>query len=94
VLDYTTIEAPGTGLGPCREPCTHYDCRDNRMLAASICPVCNLEIGYEVQIYIHWHHYCRLPFHAACYHKVEHDTEALRKFLAEGYGSTVGLRTK
>lgn len=46
-----SLPAPGTPLGPCLLECSHTDCWQTRLDAASICPECGQPIGYETRMY-------------------------------------------
>ena len=41
------IPTPGTSVGPCEVSCAHRDCAQSRKMAATLCRICNLAIGYE-----------------------------------------------
>lgn len=41
------LPEPGTKFGPCVPECSHRDCAQTRMIAASLCRMCDEAIGYE-----------------------------------------------
>jgi len=45
------LSAPGTGAGPCLEPCSHTDCAASREWAERACSICSEPIGFEVRFY-------------------------------------------
>lgn len=46
-----TLSAPGTEHGPCEEKCEHADCRETRLMSATVCHYCEEPIGYETRFY-------------------------------------------
>ena len=50
-MGWITIPAIGTKLGPCKEPCEHLDCMDNRNMANTPCEYCTQPIGYHTPFY-------------------------------------------
>jgi hypothetical protein len=46
-----TIPPPGSGPGPCAEPCVHEDCKANRKDATSQCFLCVEPIGYDIRFF-------------------------------------------
>lgn len=45
-LTYAKLPAPGDANGPCASPCVHHACKEAEEIANTICPICNLPIGY------------------------------------------------
>lgn len=61
------IPAVGSEYGPC-ERCSHIDCAAIREMARSICPICEIPMGYGT----HYYEENGSPVHAECYEvKVE-----------------------
>jgi hypothetical protein len=46
-----TLSEPGTQFGPCAEACHHSDCASTRLIAESICRVCDKAIGFDRRFY-------------------------------------------
>lgn len=55
---------PGSEYGPCVEDCSHRDCASTRARAASACPYCSGDIGYDVRFYFEGDD--NHPVHAVC----------------------------
>ena len=72
-MQWFKLPAPGTKLGPCKEPCHHKDCEANRRDAASSCCLCGKGIGYEVAFYNTPKGYV----HADCYDRANPETPVL-----------------
>jgi hypothetical protein len=41
------LPRPGTNLGPCTDDCDHTDCAHTKAQAATLCPYCKEQIGFE-----------------------------------------------
>jgi hypothetical protein len=55
-MGWITNPAPGTELGPCKEPCKHKDCEQARIDATAECYLCHKHIGYETRYYCDTHY--------------------------------------
>jgi len=51
-MNLSLIPQPGRKFGPCLEPCIHRDCRQNRNIAESVCPLCGGGIGFEEEFFV------------------------------------------
>jgi hypothetical protein len=69
------LAKPGSRRGPCLKACEHRDCAATREIAASICRICKMPIGYDVGFYMNYD-----PpggyVHSVCY---ENEIEAKQK---------------
>jgi hypothetical protein len=45
------LSPPGTQYGPCEGTCHHSDCAEWRLMAASVCRLCEKNIGYDTRFY-------------------------------------------
>lgn len=59
------LSPPGTEFGPCIDDCQHTDCAESRKIAASVCPICGEEIGYNRRFFReagigHTHEVCEI----------------------------------
>lgn len=56
------VQNPGSKYGPCRNECTHIDCKGLREIANSTCRLCKAPIGYENAFYLDDEHVPPTPF--------------------------------
>lgn len=52
-MAYAIIPAPGSGPGPCANPCEHKDCVEHRKNAEASCVFCQEPIGYKTPMAFH-----------------------------------------
>lgn len=45
------LASPGTEYGPCENDCDHRDCTATRKMAATVCRICKVQIGYDRRFY-------------------------------------------
>lgn len=45
------LSSPGTEYGPCENDCDHRDCAATRTMAATVCRICKVQIGYDRRFY-------------------------------------------
>lgn len=50
------LSPPGSDYGPCERECGHRDCQATRELAAEVCRICKITIGYETRFYREQNH--------------------------------------
>lgn len=50
-MGYWIISKPGSKFGPCKDPCDHLDCKDNRDMINSECELCKKKLEYEEKFF-------------------------------------------
>jgi hypothetical protein len=45
------LSQPGSKYGPCQPTCEHKDCALTRMMAETLCTICDQPIGYDTDFY-------------------------------------------
>ena len=74
----STLSEPGSKYGPCERECECVDCAAVRKMAAAVCRICKVPIGYGIRFYSERTHPEGGPFlvHAVCYEEELERTEA------------------